>query len=104
VLGARVKVRGRSAGGELIAASVDLRSDDDAFGDGVDLRDFLVANLNTATQTFELRDVTVFYGNGPRFDNGTVLDLAIGKRVRVRGSLSADRTRVIATRIEFVNP
>jgi Domain of unknown function (DUF5666) len=104
VLGARVKVRGRSVGGELIAASVDLRSDDDAFGDGVDLRDFLIANLNSAAQTFELRDVTVFYGSGPRFHNGTVLDLANGKRVRVRGFLSPDRTRTIATRIEFVGP
>lgn len=103
VLGARVKVRGRSVGGELIAASVDLRSDADAFGDGVDLRD-LMTSLNTGTQTFQVRGITVFYGSGPEFRNGGVADLANGKRVRVRGTLSADRTRVVATRIEFENP
>jgi Domain of unknown function (DUF5666) len=100
LLGARVKVRGRSSGGALIAASVDLRSDDDAYDDGVDLRD-IMTNLNTAAQTFEVRSITVFYGGGPEFRNGTVADLADGRRLRVRGELSADRTRVVATRIEF---
>jgi hypothetical protein len=102
LLGARVKVRGRSEAGTLIAATVDLRSDDDAFNDGVDLRE-LITDLNTGTQTFRVRGITVFYGNGPEFRNGSQADLANGRRVRVRGVLSADRTRAIATRIEFVN-
>jgi len=102
VLGARVKVRGRSAGGELIASSVDLRSDADAFNDGVDLREG-ITDLNTSLKTFRLRGVTVFYGASPRYDNGSEVDLANGRRVRVRGVLSQDRTRAIATRIEFVN-
>ena len=101
VLGARVKVRGRSVGGELIAGTVDLRSDNDSVSDGIDLRGE-IANLNSAAQTFQIRGVTVFYGNGPRFDNGTVGDLGNTKRVRVRGTLSADRTRVSATRIELL--
>jgi hypothetical protein len=103
VLGARVKVRGRAAGGELIAERVELRSDDDAFNDGIELRD-VIEGLNTAAQTFRVRGVTVFYGTAPapRFDGGTVNDLADGVRVRVRAALSADRTRVEATRIEFV--
>jgi Domain of unknown function (DUF5666) len=100
VVGARVKVRGRIAGGELIAANVDLRSDDDAFNDGVDLRD-PITGLNTTAQTFQVRGINVFYGASPRFDNGSEADLADGRRVRVRGLLSADRTRAIATRIEF---
>lgn len=102
LLGARVKVRGRSEAGTLIAATVDLRSDDDAFNDGVDLRE-AITDLNTGTQTFRVRGITVFYGNGPEFRNGSQADLANGRRVRVRGVLSADRTRAIATRIEFVN-
>lgn len=102
VLGARVKVRGRSVGGELIAGTVDLRDDNDSVNDGIDLRGE-IANLNLAAQTFEIRGVTVFYGDGPRFDNGSVGDLSNAKRVRVRGTLSADRTRVSATRIEFTN-
>jgi hypothetical protein len=105
VLGARVKVRGSAAGGALVAVSVALRSDDDAFSEGVDIRDLIGSTPDTATQTFTLRGITVFYGLVPpeRFDNGTAADLAAGRRVRVRGVLSADRTRVIATRIEFVN-
>ncbi len=100
VVGARVKVRGRSAGGELIAATVDLRSDDDAFNDGVDLRD-VITGLNTTLKIFQVRGITVFYGASPEYDDGTESDLANGRRVRVRGVLSADRTRAIATRIEF---
>jgi Domain of unknown function (DUF5666) len=103
-LGVRVKVRGRSQAGVLVAASVDIRSDDDAFSEGVDIRD-VIGTVNAATQTFTLRGITVFYGLVPpdRFDHGTVADLAAGRRVRVRGVLGADRTRVVATRIEFVN-
>jgi Domain of unknown function (DUF5666) len=101
LLGARVKVRGRAAGGTLIASTVDVRSDDDAFNDGLDLRD-VIANLDAAARTFSVRGVTVFYGDAPEFRNGTVADLANDKRVRVRAILSADRTRAVATRIEFV--
>jgi len=41
----------------------------------------------------------------PRFDDGTAADLlrVPAPRVRVRGMLAPDRTRVIATRIEFVD-
>ena len=101
--GVRVKVRGRSRAGILVASSVDIRSDDDAFGEGLDLRDAITA-IDAAAQTFVLRGTTVFYGSqpAPRFDGGNAADLAVGRRVRVRALLSADRTRAIATRIEFV--
>lgn len=104
VLGARVKVRGTAAGGALVASSVALRSDDDAFNEGVDIRDVISA-VSSASLTFAVRGVTVFYGLVPpdRFANGTAADLAAGRNVRVRGVLSADRTRVVATRIEFIN-
>jgi Domain of unknown function (DUF5666) len=102
VPGARVKVRGRATAGGVAAASVELRSEDDVFNEGVDLRDG-VATLDTAAKTFVLRGVTVFYGAAPRYDNGTEADLANGRRVRVRGTLDAGRTRVTATRIEFEN-
>ena len=101
-VGVRVKVRGRSQAGVLVAATVDIRSDDDAFREGIDIRD-AIGSVDAPAQTFTLRGVTVFYGNSPRFDDGTAADLAPTRRVRVRGNVSADRTRVIATRIEFVN-
>jgi len=48
--------------------------------------------------------VTVFYGTspGPRYDNGTEGDLANDRLVRVRAVLSTDRTRVEASRVEFL--
>jgi hypothetical protein len=104
--GVRVKVRGRSQAGVLLAASVDIRSDDDSFREGVDIRD-VIASVDAATQTLTLRGIAVFYGTQPppRVDNGTLaeLDSASGRSVRVRGTLASDRTRVIASRIEFVN-
>jgi hypothetical protein len=104
LLGARVKVRGAAAAGRLVATRVELRDDDDAFNDGFDLRD-LITDLDTAAKTFRVRGVSVFYGTvpAPRYDNGSETDLADGRRVRVRAQLSADRTRVEATRIEFVD-
>lgn len=100
--GVRVEVRGRSVAGVLVATSVKLRSESDAFNDGVDIR-AAIDSVDAATQTFVLRGITVFYGNGPRFDKGTAANLVPAQRVRVRGTLSGDRTRVIAIRIEFVN-
>jgi hypothetical protein len=104
VLGARVKVEGRAAGGDLIAREVELRDEGEVFSDGFDLRD-AIGNLDSAATTFSVRGVTVFYGTSPppRFDNGTATDLVNGRQVRVRAQLSSDRTRVVATRIEFVN-
>lgn len=103
LLGARVKVRGRATGGVLVASEVDLRSDDDAFGDGFDLRDEVGA-LDTVAKTFAIRGITVFYGGTPppEFKDGTESQLANGVRLRVRAQLSPDRTRVVATRIEFL--
>ena len=61
--------------------------------------------MDSAAQTFTLRGIIVFYGNAPRVDNGSLADLVngVGRSVRVRGVLSADRTRVLASRIEFIN-
>lgn len=100
VLGARVKVRGRTSGGTLVASSVDLRNDSDVLGDGVDLRGAMSA-LDAGAQTFVVRGVTIFYGASPEYRNGSVSDLQDGRALRVRATLSADRTRVEATRIEF---
>ena len=100
--GVRVKVRGRSVAGTLVAGTVDIRSDADAFGEGVDIRD-LIASVDGSAQTFVVRGVTVFYGQSPELKDGTLANIVAGQRVRVRAVLSADRTRLVATRIEFVN-
>jgi Domain of unknown function (DUF5666) len=101
-LGARVKVRGRSAGGVVVAALVEVRNDDDVADDGIDLRD-VVANLDERAQTFTVKGVAVTYDGNTRFEKGNAADLDNGDRVRVRGKLASDRTRVIAERIEFTD-
>ena len=102
--GVRVKVRGLSRAGVLAATTVDIRSDDDGFIEGVDLRG-AIGSVNAAAQTFTLLGSVVFHGTqpAPHFDGGDARDLLTGRLVRVRGNLSPDRTRVIATRIEFVS-
>jgi hypothetical protein len=103
-VGTRLKVRGRTRAGALAASIVELRSDQEAYEEGFDLRDAL-NGLDRVAHTFSVRGVDVFYGGtpAPQFVNGTAADLADGRRVRVRGVLAADRTRVAATTIEFVN-
>jgi Domain of unknown function (DUF5666) len=101
-LGARVRVHGRSVGGVLVASTVEFRSDGDAFNEGVDIRD-AIASVDDAAQSFVVRGVTVYYGQSPELKDGTLANIVKDQRVRVRGTLSPDRTRVIATRIEFVN-
>ena len=101
--GVRVKVRGRSRGGLLIAAVVDIRSDNDLVLEGVDLRG-AVGSVDAAAQTFTVLGYVIFHGTQPppHFDGGPVSELAPGRQVRVRGFVGPDRTRVFATRIEFI--
>jgi hypothetical protein len=102
-LGARVEVEGRLANGVLVATEVELRSDDEEYNEGIDLRGTL-SGLNRTARTFVLRGVTIFYGTVPPpeyVSPATVDALADGLCVRVRGRLDADRTRALATRIEF---
>jgi hypothetical protein len=100
--GVRVKVRGRAMGGAVVASNVELHSDDEAYSDGVDLRGWTSA-LDRAAQTFTLRGVNVYYGAAPQYVGGSETSLADNACVRVRATLDAARTRVIATRIEFVD-
>lgn len=104
VEGVRVKVRGRSHAGLLIAATVDIRSDDDVLREGVDLRG-AVGSADAAAQTFTLLGYTIYYGTqpGPRFEGGSASDVAPSRQVRVRGIVGPDRKRIVATRIEFIN-
>ncbi len=99
-LGSRVKVEGRFEAGVLIAREVEIDSDDRVRGEGIDLRG-AIESVDTASQTFRLRGNTVFYGGNVRFDDGGIANLIVGASVRVKGVLSADRTRVNATEIKF---
>jgi hypothetical protein len=61
-----------------------------------------IANLDTQAKTFVVRGVTVHYDSTTTmFRDGVEADLANGKAVEVKGTLSADGTSVQALLIEF---
>lgn len=100
VLGARVEVKGSIVDGVLVATKVEIEDRRDGGKRQFELHGD-IATLDTAAKTFILRAVNVSYAGTVTYRNGTVADLAAGKRVEVHGVLSTDRTRLEAQRIEF---
>lgn len=99
-LGARVEVEGAVVDGVLHATEVEIDDDDDPLG-RFELKGAVESHL-PALQLFVLRGVTVFYGApGLEFQDGDASDIAVGAEVEARGVLSADGTRLLATRIRF---
>ncbi len=102
VLGARVEVEGAVVNGVLVATKVHLE-DDEQHGGMV--REFelhgRVGNLDTTGKTFSLRGLTVSYAGSVTFKDGTEAALVNDAKVEVKGTLSADMTTIVATRIQF---
>jgi hypothetical protein len=99
-LGSRVEVDGTLSGGVLVASRVQVEDEDDDDDEEFEVRGPIAA-LDTLAKTFVVREVTVSYAGSVDFRDGTAADLAVGRRVEVRGTLSGDGTRLEATRIEF---
>lgn len=100
-LGVRVAVRGTAIGGVLVASEVQTKSESDVESEGFEL-DGSITAIDTNLKTFVLRGVTVNYsGSSVEFQDGTIADLAAGRTVEVKGTLSADGTQVQAQRIRF---
>ena len=95
--GAFVSIDGRIGGGVLRAASVKVLSTVDVGARQYQLAGSIAA-LDTAAQTFTLRNVVVDYSSAV-FDGGSASSLAVGVSVRVRGPLSADGTQLRATHV-----
>ena len=105
-LGVRVEVEGATTGGVLVATRVTLLIDGGGGGGGGGGDDELdvsglITSLDTVGRNFVVRGVTVGYSGTVDFRNGTAADLAIGREVEARGTLSADGTRLQATRIDI---
>jgi hypothetical protein len=101
-LGVRVEVEGPLRGGIVRATQVKIESEDEIKTNGVDLRG-PIERIDRGLRRFVLRGSTVSYAvAGIRYDDGSEADLAVGRQVEVRGTLSADRTVVEASRIKFV--
>ena len=99
-LGVRVEVQGTARAGVLVASEVKVRTDGDVAGQDFELRG-LVTAPNAAALSFVLRGVTVIYSAATDFRNGAAAGLTPGAIVEARGQLSADGTKLIATRITF---
>ena len=105
-LGRRVEVEGTLVAGVLVARSVEVKSEGGGGGGGggeeYDVSGN-IASLDTAAKTFVVRSVVVSYAGTVDFRGGTAADLAVGREVEARGMLSADGTRLQATRIDIAH-
>ena len=100
VLGAEVEVEGAVRDGTIIATKVEIETEDQDEHDGFELHG-AISNIDAANKTFMLRGVTVDCSGSVQFRDGTISDLAVGKRVEVKGALSTDGTKLVATIISF---
>jgi hypothetical protein len=100
-LGVRVEVEGSLRGGTLRAARVEIEGDDEDRNREFELHG-AVESVNAADSTFVLRGQTISTVRPDlRYEGGSAADLVVGRRVEVKGRLSADGLRVEATKISF---
>jgi hypothetical protein len=100
-LGARAEAEGSLSGGVLRASQVGIESEDEVRDRGFELKG-AITSADAAGRTFVLRGVTVSTARADlRLDDGSLADLLPGREVEVKAQLSADRTRLEATRIKF---
>ncbi len=101
--GARVAVSGVLRSGVLVASQVSVEAD--AQARGYEVRGVVQSlDLGSARMVLRagVRDTAVSLARtGLVFDNGSRAELAVGRRLRVEGLLSADRTLIEATEIRF---
>jgi Domain of unknown function (DUF5666) len=98
--GALVEVRGRVENGTLIASRVKVI---DRLGDEIKRFELhgQISALDTAAQTFMLREVKVNYAGVLEWKDGGPADLADGREVEVKGLWAEDRSVMLAVVIEF---
>ena len=99
-VGVRVALQGTVNNGVLNVSRVQIKSQAQVEIDGFELRG-LVTGLDTTAQRFTLRGVSVDYSGSVEYRDGTQADLRALASVEVRGRLSLDGTRLVATRITF---
>ena len=100
VVGARVEVEGAIVGGVLVATRVELDDRHAPERHAFELHG-TVGTPNATAKTFVLRGVTVDWSGTVAWSGGSATALVAGARVEVKGVPSADRTRLVATRISF---
>jgi hypothetical protein len=100
-VGVAVEVEGAIRAGVLVASRVEL--EDRHAGDDDRLNDLhgTISALDTAAQTFVVREVKVHYSGTTGFSRGSPSDLANGKAVEVKGRLASDGVTLEADQVKF---
>ncbi len=111
----RVEVQGTMVGGVLVATQVQVEatSDDDGGSGGgggggggggaepIEIDGAILGPIDTVNQTFLMRGPTTVNYASATFVGGTAANLAQGRKIEMKGNLSADGTQVVATDIKF---
>ncbi len=98
-LGVRVEVHGSLRNGVLVASRIEIETDDDNNAGSFEIEGTIDTVEPRPAQRFTVRGVTVAWSAATRFDSSSAADIAVGRRVSVKGPLSADRTRIDALEI-----
>ena len=98
-LGAKIEVRGSLRGGVLVASRVTLKDEDGGL-EPFELHGS-IESVDTAAMRFVVRGVTVAWSAATRFEGGSPADLAVGRRVEVKGRLSANGLLVEAVTVHI---
>ena len=100
-LGVQVEVQGALRNGVLLATRVLLESrhqDDDSHANQLI---GAITALDATAKTFVVRGVTVSYGDATTYVNGSLADLAVGRKVHVAGAVGNRRNQVQARVVIF---
>ncbi|MFL6579645.1 MAG: DUF5666 domain-containing protein [Burkholderiales bacterium] len=101
-VGMRVEIEGTVRGGVLVATKVRTKTQSEVEGEGFEL-DGSIAQLDLVNRTLVVNGISVDYSGSVEFRDGTIADMAVGKKVEIKGTLSSDRTGLSAVRIKFEN-
>lgn len=98
-VGASVKVKGVQRSGVLQASEVEVN--DESLERDFDLEGS-ITSVDMANRRLVLRGTTVSFASpGLKVDKGQLSDLKVGRLVRIKGALSADKTVLEAKEIKF---
>ena len=101
-IGKRVHVKGEMLDDDVVATMISVQSDSPGFPviEGEAHVTSLVSGTSCPTLKFKVDEWTVTLSASTIFNNGTCADVAVGKKVGVKGTVTADH-EVLATRIVF---
>jgi hypothetical protein len=99
VLGAKVEAEGSVRNGVLIASRVSLEDDEDG-AEAFELHG-TIESFNNSEMTFVVRGITVRWTTATRFDSSSPVDIKVGAKLELKGSLSADGTQIDASLIHI---